>query len=549
MNPKFNSSVDAFLHWEKSTPNNIAFKQPFNRVNKTWTYAEAGQEIRRIAAGLQDMGLKKGDHIALISKNCAHWIMADLAISMIGGVSIPLYPTLDAKTFNLILVHSESKAVIVGKLDDYSKQKSGVPDGMPVISMETFGVTDGTTWESMVEKYDPLEAPVEMGPDDLFTIIYTSGTTGVPKGVMHKVSSVTQVSNNFDMLVESPSNPSFFSYLPLCHVFERCVIEGTGLWKGATFSFPETIDTFPEDLAKAEPVVFIAVPRIWGKFQEGVLKKMPQEKLNKMLKIPIIGGIVKKKIKKALGLSKTRFHASGAAPLAVSVMEWYDKLDIKINQGYGMTEDCILSHYNIPGYNKFGTVGKPTNGVTSKLSEEGEILIKSDALMLGYFKEPEKTAEIFTEDGFLRTGDVGEFDHDGYLTITGRVKDQFKTDKGKYIAPAPIELEYTKNSDIEQICLVGMGIPQPLALVVPSEIGKAKSKEEFTESLAKTMRDVNPSLQSYEKVQKVVVMKEEWSVDNGLLTPTMKIKRNQVEKIHMHMYKDWFSREDDVIWE
>lgn len=544
----FQSPVEAFLHWEANSPNETAFRQPFNRQFKKWSYAEAGQEIRKIATALQDLGLQKGDHVALLSKNCAHWMMTDLAISMAGMVSIPIYPTLNAESINQILVHSESKAIIVGKLDDYSKQKSSVPE-IPVISVEAFGVSDGTTWESLVAEKQPLEVPVEMSGNDLMTIIYTSGTTGMPKGVMHKVSSFAQVANNFVEILKLDEHPNVFSYLPLTHVAERCLIEYVGLFAGAQFTFPETLETFSEDLANTQPEMFFAVPRIWGKFQEGVLNKMPQKKLDKLLKLPLIGGIVKNKIKKKLGLSKAGLVASGAAPLAVSVMEWYAKLGIKINQGYGMTEDCILSHYNLPGANKFGTVGKPTNGVTSKLSGEGEILIKSDCLMLGYYKEPEKTKEMFTEDGFLRTGDVGEFDHDGYLSITGRVKDQFKTDKGKYISPAPIELEYTKNTDIEQICLVGMGIPQPLALVVLSEIGRKKSKEELIQSLGDTLRQINPTLESYEKVAKVVIMKEDWSIDNGLLTPTMKIKRNQVEKIHMHMYKQWFDQDGEVIWE
>lgn len=544
----FESPLKAFLHWESAAPNEVFFRQPFNREFKTWTYGEAGQEIRKVATALQDMGMQKGDHVALLSKNCAHWIMSDLAMTMAGMVSIPIYPTLNAESINHILEHSESKALIVGKLDDYSKQKSGVPD-IPVISVEAFGETDGTTWESIVAEKSPLETPVEMKGDELMTIIYTSGTTGLPKGVMHKVSSFTQVANNFVEVLKLSEHPRVFSYLPLTHVAERCLIEYVGLFAGAQFSFPETLDTFAEDLANTQPEMFFAVPRIWGKFQEGVLKKMPQKKLDKLLKLPIISGIVKKKIRAKLGLSNAGLVASGAAPLAVSVMEWYDKLGIKINQGYGMTEDCILSHYNLPGANKFGTVGKPTNGVTSKLSGEGEILIKSDCLMLGYYKEPEKTKEMFTEDGFLRTGDVGEFDHDGYLSITGRVKDQFKTDKGKYIAPAPIELEFTKNTDIEQVCLVGMGIPQPIALVILSDLGKQKSKDELKASLSETMHRINPTLESYEKVAKVVIMQEEWSVDNGRLTPTMKIKRNQVEKIHMHMYKDWFEQEGDVIWE
>jgi long-chain acyl-CoA synthetase len=214
-----------------------------------------------------------------------------------------------------------------------------------------------------------------------------------------------------------------------------------------------------------------------------------------------------------------------------------------------MTEDCILSHYNLVGQNKFGSVGKTLPGVQAKLSPEGEIRIKSAVLMKGYYKEPELTAEVFDEEGYLKTGDIGEYDHDGYLFITGRVKDQFKTDKGKYISPSPIELELSKNNDIEQICLVGMGIPQPIALVITSETARAKDKAEVEAGFIDTMEQVNSHLEKHERVEKVVVMKEDWSVDNGLLTPTLKVKRNQVEKIHSAMYKDWFEREEKVIYE
>jgi len=545
----FDSPLKAFFHWEKETPAHEFLRQPINRQYQTWTYSQAGQEIRKIAAYLQAQGLGAGDHIALLSKNCPHWIMADMAISMIGAVSIPIYPTLNAESINHILLHSESKAIFVGKLDDFSKQKSAVPPGVPVISVGMYGLTDGTNWETICQSSTPLDTATERQPTDLLTIIYTSGTTGLPKGVMHTVHAFAQVADNFVKILPLKNHPTLFSYLPLSHVAERCLIENVGLFKGATFTFPESLEAFASNLAETQPDVFFAVPRIWGKFQEKILEKMPQEKLNKLLRIPIVSSLVKKRIKKKLGLMNANLVASGAAPLAVSVMEWYDKLGIKINQGYGMTEDCILSHYNLPGANRFGTVGKSTHGVTSKLSGQGEILIKSNCLMVGYYKEPDKTAEMFTEDGFLRTGDIGEFDHDGYLSITGRVKDQFKTDKGKYIAPAPIELEYTKNTDIEQVCLVGMGIPQPIALIVPSELGRKKTKDELIKSLTGTMRSINPGLESYERVAKVIIMKEIWSVDNGLLTPTMKIKRNQVEKIHMHMYKDWFEMKGDVIFE
>jgi long-chain acyl-CoA synthetase len=276
---------------------------------------------------------------------------------------------------------------------------------------------------------------------------------------------------------------------------------------------------------------------------------MPQKKLDRLIGLPILGNFIKKKIRKKLGLNASLVNFSGAAPIAISLQKWYAKLGIEINQAYGMTEDCILSHFNLPDANKFGTVGRPLPGVISKLSEEGEILIKSDCLMVGYFKEPEKTAEMFTEDGFLRTGDIGEFDHDGYLSITGRIKDQFKTDKGKYISPAPIELEFLKNGDIDQVCIVGTGIPQPIALVVVSELGKSKSKAILEQSLMGTVNELNPRLESFEKIAKVIIMVEDWSVDNGLLTPTLKVKRNRVEAIHKDRYGQWFDSKEKVVYE
>lgn len=545
---KFDSPIAAFIHWESSAPDNIFLRQPFNRVLKDYTFKSAGDEVRRMAAALQALDMPANSHVALISKNCAHWIMADLAIMMAGHVSIPIYPTLNAESIRQILEHSESKVVIIGKLDDYEAQRPGIPD-IHRIGIKAYDIDEELYWEDLVEQSEPLQDVNKPKDNDLVTIIYTSGTTGVPKGVMHTYGNFTQYVNTCLDILSFPGQPRFFSFLPLSHVAERLAIEHHGIFRGGLFNFPESLPTFAADLEAGQPHMFFAVPRIWSKFQEKILEKMSQKKLDRLLGIPIIGNVVKKKIVKKLGLSDAHYMASGAAPIAISLQQWFAKLGIIIHQDYGMTEDCILSHYNLPGANKFGTVGKALPGVTGKLSAEGEICIKSDVLMTGYFKEPELTAEMFDEEGFLKTGDIGEYDHDGYLTITGRVKDQFKTDKGKYISPAPIELELLKNPDIEQICLVGMGIPQTIALVIPSLTAKPKSKEELNSSLIDSVHALNQTIESYERIEKIVIMKEDWSVDNGLLTPTLKVKRNQVEKIHMPMYKEWFDMEEQVIYE
>ncbi len=545
---RFNTPLEAFAYWVDTTPNKTFLRQPINRVFKEYTFQEADQEIRKIAAALNGMGLSNGSHVALLSKNCAHWIMGDLAIMMAGCISIPIYATLSADSIHEILIHSESKAIIVGKLDDYSQQKSGIPE-IPIIGVELYDIIEKYGWDELAAKNEAIKGLTTQNPEDLMTIMYTSGTTGNPKGVMHTVGGFNNVINAAYDVIKIPSQPRYFSYLPLTHIAERVGIELSAVYRGASISFPETLATFGEDLALVQPETFFGVPRIWQKFQEKLLEKMPQKKLDRLIGLPIIGNFVKKKIRQKLGLSASVVNFSGAAPIAKSLQEWYAKLGIEINQGYGMTEDCIMSHFNLPGANKFGTVGKPLPGVTSKLSAAGEILIQNGCLMKGYYKEPETTAEMFTEDGFLRTGDIGEFDHDGYLSITGRIKDQFKTDKGKYISPAPIELELLKNGDIDQVCIVGTGIPQPIALVVVSELGKAKSKEELAKSLLGTVDELNPKLENFEKIAKVIIMEEDWSVDNGLLTPTLKVKRNRVEGIHMDRYGQWFASPDKVVYE
>lgn len=542
----FNSPLEAFLHWESKTPNRVFLNQPIDGKIISYTFAQAGQEARKIAAAIQAYNLSERSHIALLSKNCAHWHMSDLAIMMSGHVSIPIYPTLTSESIEQILIHSESKAIIVGKLEDYESQKKGIPD-IPKIGIGFYGIDEDAQWENLLETHKPLKNVYSQKPEDLHTIIYTSGTTGTPKGVMHTVGSFMNSSNNLLSRVNLPDHAKLFSFLPIAHVAER-LLETFSFILGAQVTFPESLATFASDLERTQPHLFFAVPRIWAKFQEKILVKIPQKKLDVLLKIPILKGIIKNSLKKKLGLKETIYIGSGAAPLSGNLARWFESIGISIYQLYGMTEDCCVSHGNFPNENKIGTVGKVQNDVYIKLSAEGEILIKNNCLMTGYYKAPEITTEVF-ENGYFKTGDIGEYDHDGYLSITGRVKDQFKTDKGKYISPTPIELQLSNNNDIEQICVVGTGIPQPIALVTLSELGKQKSKALVSESLLNSIEVLNPSLEKHEKIEKVVIMKEDWTVDNGLTTPTLKVKRNAIEKIHQPYYKQWFEMLDNVIFE
>ncbi|MDL5511646.1 AMP-binding protein [Arenibacter sp. M-2] len=542
----FNSSIEAFLYWEKKTPLNPFLIQNFENHQKTLSYSDAGIEMRKLASYLSKLGLPEKSHIALLSKNCPHWMMADLAISMAGFISIPIYPTLTSEGIDLILTHSESKAIIVGKLDDFASQEQGIPD-IPIITVKTFGGNTGNLWEDIMQQEEELLDLYLPKNNDLRTIIYTSGTTGQPKGVMHSSGNFSKSSSTFIRVLKLPKNPKFFSYLPLAHVAERAFCNGI-LFYGGQITFPYSLEKFAENLEALQPDIFFAVPRIWTKFQEKILESIPQKKLDFLLSIPYLNRVIKKKIQTKLGLANATFIASAAAPISSSLVNWYSTIGITIQQGYGMTEDCCISHSNLIGHSKIGTVGKALQGVKIKFSEEGEILILNNCLFKGYYKAPELTAEVFDEEGYFKTGDIGEYDHEGYLTITGRVKDQFKTDKGKYISPAPIELQISKNTDIEQICVVGTGIPQPIALVTVSSLGKAKSKDDLGKSLHQSILEINPRLQKHEKIAKVVVMQEEWNVANGFSTPTLKIKRNSLERVFQPLYRTWFEAEQNVIF-
>jgi long-chain acyl-CoA synthetase len=543
----FNSPLEAFQYWENNTPNAVFLKQPINGKIINYTFAQAGQESRKIANAIKNFNLPERSHIALISKNCAHWHMADLAIMMSGHISIPIYPSLNASSINQILVHSESRAIIIGKLDSLESQQSGIPD-IHKICVGLYGDDMGTLWEDIISNSQEITNVYIQKPDDLYTIIYTSGTTGDPKGVMHTVNNFMESVKAIHSRFPLEDHSKLFSFLPIAHIAER-VLENISIAIGATVAFPESLQSIASDLEKAQPNLFFAVPRIWTKFQEKILEKIPQKKLSMLLRIPVVNSIIKKKLQQKLGLREAKYIISGAAPIAPSLVNWFETIGITVLEGYGMSEDTIISHFNIATDNRVGTVGKAVAGVSVKISPEGEICIKNKCLMKGYYKAPEITASVFDEEGFFKTGDIGQYDHDGFLTITGRVKDQFKTDKGKYISPAPLELKLAINKDIDQICLVGTGIPQPIALITLSELGKTKSKTSLCAGLVATINQINSHIEKHEKIEKVIVMKEDWSIENGLTTPTMKVKRNEIEKIHREFYKSWFENEDKVIFE
>ena len=471
--------LDMVYHWETTKANSLYLTQPIgNGKVVEYTWGRAVDEARRMASYLKSLNLPEKSRIGLMSKNCAHWIMTDWAIWMAGHVSVPLYPTLNADTVNYVLNHAECDVLFVGKLDDWNLMKPGVPESVRCISYPLSPPNDFETWDDIVAKFPPLEENVQRDGEEMATIVYTSGSTGRPKGVMLSFLNMAHSAVGGLEVLQVGSDERMLSYLPLAHVFERTFVELASVYAGFHLFFAESLDTFVEDMKRAQPTLFLSVPRLWVKFQQGVLQKMPQKKLDTLLKIPVLNKLIKKKILAGLGLDKAKLAGSGSAPLASDVLDWYRNLGLELLEGYGMTENFAYSHISKFGRSRTGYVGECMPDVETKISPEGEILVKSPGSMMGYYKDEEKTRESFTEDGFLKTGDLGEIDELGRLKITGRMKEIFKTSKGKYIAPAPIENRLMAHQSIEMVCVSGANQTQPFAMIQLAEGVRPKIADE-----------------------------------------------------------------------
>ena len=551
--------LDYVYEHEVKRADTIFLTQPTgNGQAVDYTWAQTMDQARRMAAYIQAQNFEPGARIAILSKNSAHFIMAELAIWMAGGTTTAIFPTETAETVKYVLEHSGASMLFVGKLDTFDAQKPGIPAGLPCVSFPLAPKNDYPTWDSIVAKTQPIQGKPSRKPQDIAILMYTSGSTGTPKGVMHNFKGVTEAASiEIDAVREfiGPNVPiRILSYLPLSHVFERAWVECTSLVYGEIhLFFAESLDTFVKDLQRAKPTVFLSVPRLWLKFQQGVFAKMPPQKLNKLISIPILGGIIRKKVLKGLGLEHVKLAGSGSAPIPAELIAWYRKLGLNLMEGYAMSEDFACSHFSTLAVNAPGAVGTPLKGVQVRISEEGEVLIKSPGTMAGYYKRPDLDAEVFTPDGYFRTGDRGERRADGLLKLTGRVKELFKTAKGKYVSPAPIENRFNANSMIEQSLVSGVGQASAYAMVVLSEtirpkIGDPAVRAEVETELTALLKTINADLADYERLQMVVIAPEPWSIENGLLTPTMKIRRNRIETSVEAQVEDWYAKKGKVIW-
>ncbi|MDS1869478.1 AMP-binding protein [Vibrio vulnificus] len=542
---------DMILKWAKERPHEVYLKQIINRQFVEFTYSEVADKALRLVTALKELGAEPGDRIALISKNCAEWFICDLAMMLGDYVSVPIFPTAGADTIEYCITHSESKILIAGKLDDAAATQKVIDDLVDVKSIALpYDSAPHCQYQftTLILQSEPSSDRPQHYDDKLMSLVYTSGTSGLPKGAMLTYGafswSVQQLINHIGI----QPNDRLFSYLPLAHITERVYIFGSSIMGGVPTAFPESLDTFIEDVKMQRPTLFISVPRLWTLFQQRIQDKLPQKRLSFLLKIPFVSGLIKKKLADGLGLDQARVLGCGSAPVSPALLAWYHSVGLNITEAWGMTESFAYSTLNYPfRADKIGSVGNAGPGIELKIASDDEIMVRGKGLFSGYYKNDIATQEAFDKEGWLHTGDIGRLDAEGYLTIQGRKKDTFKTAKGKFVSPVPIENKLFEYSRVEMMCLIGLGLPAPILLVVPHNFPNF-DRDRYERTTKRVIAKMNAELESHEQIKGVLMIKDPWSIDNGILTPTLKIKRHVLEQKYHEVGQNW-PKDKLVVWE
>lgn len=548
-----NSLFQLLLKNEREAGDRIYLRQPRDGVWHEFTWTDVMLQARKVAGFLHQLGLKKGSHISIISKNCAEWFITDFGIHLAGMVNVPLFANQNADSARYVLEHGDVKLVFIGKLDDHQQVRQFIPDNYLTVSFDYhMDLQVNHKWSDVLAS-QPLVDLIEPGPEDLYTIIYSSGTSGSPKGAMYTNATIANYLTIFpkDLLrIRDLQHYKLISYLPLAHVYERSAIQLASVSIHCDVSFVESLDKFGENLQEIQPTFFTAVPRIWGVFKQKIEQKVPPKKLNFLLKIPLISSLVKKKINHGLGLNDCVNSFSGASHLPISIIEFFEKIGVHIQEGYGQTENLAYATLSLLHERRSGYVGTPRLDVTIKLGDDSELLINAPCLMSGYYKDKQATKNAFTSDGWLRTGDVAEIDEFQRVKILGRISENFKNQSGEFVAPTPIEKRFSSNGILDQLCLVGRGLPTNVLLVTLNESARLNmNKDEITKSLQDSLHQTNSKLVKYEKISHVIVLKDTWTTNNDMLTPTLKVKRRVVEEHYDGLIQDVLTKHQNIVWE
>ena len=518
---------------------------------KQLTWSEYYDQIKIVTSSLANLGVKKQSRVAIMANTSLEWGITDLAIQSLGAVTIPLYHNSTTEEIAHILKDSEASHLFIESLRDLNHLNSETIGNLKIVSFDD-GADQVLSWTEFLKLstlepgwFETLPVPDEK---ELATIVYTSGTTGLPKGVcLTHVQIISEVSEAFSWGISSVDKTLCF--LPLAHVLGR-IEYWAHVYLGYQLAFAESIDRLRDNLVECKPTVFIAVPRIFEKVYESIHNQMETMGLRRKIferalkvgeevssytlyqrKVPlklaiefeIAENLVFKKIKEAFG-GRLRFAVSGGAPLNTEISKFFHHCGILILEGYGLTETtgaiCVsrLTQYVM------GTVGIPVGDVQIKIADDGEILIKSNKVMTGYYKLPEETKKVLN-DGWFATGDIGEFLPTGELKITDRKKDLIKTSGGKYVAPQKIESYAKENSLVSNVVIYGDQKKYVVALISVTEKAAELSKQDLEEKIRNHIAQVNSELAGYESVKRFAITQDQWTIENGLLTPSLKLKR------------------------
>ena len=555
----------------------------------TQDFINQGNQFSR---GLLSLDVKVGDRIGLVStNNRTEWFVADLGISQIGAITVPVYPTISIEDYVYIFNDAEIKYCFVSDKGLYEKLLQVKEKVSSLIEIFTFDeVENAKNWSEILHLgNDFSQEEVEnrkkgIKEEDLATIIYTSGTTGSPKGVMltHKniISNVLGVENRIPIPNKDYKEIRTLSFLPICHILERMVCYFY-FHHGFSTYFAESIEKIGENMKEVKPHFVTVVPRLLEKVYDKIYHKgISAGGLKKLIFLWAMGVNKKyqlgqpknwkQKLADKLVFSKWREGLggeivsliSGSAALSISLNKKFQAAGIPIIEGYGLTETSPVIAVNSFDQMKLGSVGKPLDNLQVKIADDGEILVKGPSVTQGYLNKPEQTKEVFTEDGFFKTGDIGHIDEEGFLIITDRKKEMFKTSGGTYVAPQMIENKAKASRFIEQIMVVGEGEKMPCAFVQPEfdfvkrwaelhNLNIGQTPEEMVKSpelkkrIEKEIEKLNQKLGNWEQVKRIELTPEIWSVDNGMLTPTMKLKRKVIKERYINLYNKLYEKETD----
>ena len=492
-----------------------------------WNWSDSNSEIGAVSGWLEQRYGNSKTNIVLLSRNRAHWMLADFAIIGSGNVTVPMFTTLPAPTAQYILDFTDARLLILGETDNWDAVRGVLPDGIDIITLPGVEIdSPHTTWEDIVSECSGQQPKFKGEPDDLVSIVFTSGTTGVPKGVMQTHESMIVPMVRGIKPFGLREHPRFLSYLPLSHIAERQLVEVMSVLFAGTVTFNESLATLLRDMASTSPNFFFGPPRVWEQLQQGILAKFgSQQALDDALAKDSDG--VGLQVRSMLGLDDTDYLLTAAAPTPPALIRWHEKLGLIIMEGFGQTE-IMATAVNTKEHRRIGSIGRLVDDIDLKITDEGELVFRAPGASTGYYKNPEKTAETFI-DGWVHTGDKGYVDEDGFLFLTGRVKDYFKTIHGKFVAPPPIESSFSGNDWTEQLCLLGRGYSKTVVVCVLSDIARQQDRAVIEEALIEQVAKVNEELEKHARIGAVIMTTEPWTIENEVLTPTMKIRREKVE--------------------